>query len=231
MKDGAVLANAGHFDVEIDLDALRRWPRRGVRAVRPLVEQYVLGRPAAEPARRAAGSSTSPPREGHPAAVMDVSFATQALARRGARARARGELGAAACTRCPAAIDREVARLKLASLGVAIDELTPEQARTGVLGARPHEEASRRMADGLQARASRRCAATGAAEAAIATFRDYYERLRAGETGLIPESEIEPVERPARRRRAARPGEAERATSSTAPWSSSSTAAWARAWA
>ena len=79
MKDGALLANAGHFDVELDLEELRALATGGVREVRPLVEQYQL-----EDGRRlnllahgrvvnlAAG-------EGHPAAVMDVSFALQAL--------------------------------------------------------------------------------------------------------------------------------------------------------
>ena len=126
MKDGALLANAGHFDVEVDLEALRALAD-GVRQVRPLVEQYVLadGRRLnllahGRVVNLAAG-------EGHPAAVMDVSFALQALCveelvRRG------GEM-AAAVTPVPSWIDREVARLKLAALGVAFDEPTEEQAR------------------------------------------------------------------------------------------------------
>ena len=62
MKDGAVLANAGHFDVEIDARrSARGWPAGGVREVLPLVEEYDLGERRAEPARRAAASSTSPP--------------------------------------------------------------------------------------------------------------------------------------------------------------------------
>src|SRR5215216_7499397 len=78
MKDGAVLANAGHFDVEIDLEALRA-EAESVREVRPLVEQYVLG------GRRlnllAGGRVVNlAAAEGHPAAVMDISFALQALA-------------------------------------------------------------------------------------------------------------------------------------------------------
>ena len=79
MKDGALLANAGHFDVELDLDELRALATGGVRAVRPLIEQYVLadGRRLnlvahGRVVNLAAG-------EGHPAAVMDVSFALQAL--------------------------------------------------------------------------------------------------------------------------------------------------------
>ena len=123
MKDGSVLANAGHFDVEIDLVALRDLAGDG-RSVLPLVEQYVVdGRrlnllASGRVVNLAAG-------QGHPAAVMDMSFAGQALV-------------AEHLVRCgadlahevhpmPDALDREVARLKLASLGVAIDVLTPDQ--------------------------------------------------------------------------------------------------------
>ena len=79
MKDGALLANAGHFDVEIDLDELRSLATGGVQTVRPLVEQYRLG-----DGRRlnllAHGRVVNlAAAEGHPAAVMDVSFALQAL--------------------------------------------------------------------------------------------------------------------------------------------------------
>ncbi len=124
MKDGAVLANAGHFDVEIDLGALRAVGGDGV-AVRPLVSQHTLpdGRrlnllTAGRVVNLAAG-------EGHPASVMDLSFALQALsvehlARHGA------QLGAGVHP-VPDDIDREVARLKLASLGIELDALTAEQ--------------------------------------------------------------------------------------------------------
>jgi adenosylhomocysteinase len=125
MKDGALLANAGHFDVELDLEELRAVATGGVRAVRPLVEEYVLG-----DGRRlnliAHGRVVNlAAAEGHPAAVMDVSFALQALSVEDLIRRA-GELapGVHAVT---AAIDREVGRLKLAALGVQIDEPTPEQ--------------------------------------------------------------------------------------------------------
>jgi adenosylhomocysteinase len=124
MKDGAVLANAGHFDVEIDLAALRE-VSAGAREVLPLVEQYDLG-----DGRRlnllAKGRVVNlAAAEGHPAEVMDVSFALQALcveylAREGAGL----PPGVQAV---PDAIDREVARLKLASLGVEIDTLTSDQ--------------------------------------------------------------------------------------------------------
>ena len=124
MKDGAVLANAGHFDVEINLADLAAAASRR-REVLPLVEQYEL------PGRRlnllARGRVLNlAAAEGHPAAVMDMSFAIHALAveelvRRG------GELRPGVHP-VPDGIDREVARLKLASLGVQIDELTPAQA-------------------------------------------------------------------------------------------------------
>ena len=124
MKDGAVLANAGHFDVEIDVAALRE-NAASAREVRPLVHQFVIGGrrlnllAGGRVVNLAAG-------EGHPAAVMDMSFANQVLAvehlvRHGAA------LGPGVHP-VPDAVDREVARLKLASLGVEIDALTPEQA-------------------------------------------------------------------------------------------------------
>jgi adenosylhomocysteinase len=125
MKDGAVLANAGHFDVEIDIRGLAAVAEER-REVRPLVEQYVLG------GRRlnllAQGRVVNlAAAEGHPAAVMDVSFALQALAAEHL-VRSGGELERRVHP-VPPALEREVARLKLASLGIEIDELTPEQAQ------------------------------------------------------------------------------------------------------
>jgi adenosylhomocysteinase len=125
MKDGAVLANAGHFDVEIDVAGLAA-EADAAREVRPLVEQYTLG------GRRlnllAGGRVVNlAAAEGHPAAVMDISFALQALtaedlARRG------GDLEPGVHA-VPEEVDREVATLKLASLGVQIDTLSEEQER------------------------------------------------------------------------------------------------------
>jgi adenosylhomocysteinase len=125
MKDGAVLANAGHFDVEIDVVALREAASE-IREVRPRVDQYVVD------GRRlnllAAGRVVNlAAAEGHPAAVMDISFALQALAAEELVRRA-GELSPGVHP-VPEGIDREVAALKLASLGVRIDELSEEQAR------------------------------------------------------------------------------------------------------
>jgi adenosylhomocysteinase len=125
MRDGAVLANAGHFDVEIDLPALRELAGGDVREVLPLVEQYVLGDgrrlnllAQGRVVNLAAG-------EGHPAAVMDMSFANLALAVEHL-ARHGDELEHRVLD-VPIAIDEEIARLKLESLGVEIDELTPDQ--------------------------------------------------------------------------------------------------------
>jgi adenosylhomocysteinase len=126
MKDGAVLANSGHFDVEIDLAALREVGGTG-RRVRPLVEQHTLadGRrlnllASGRVVNLAAG-------EGHPASVMDLSFALQALSVEHLAA-GEGTLPPGVQP-VPDDIDREVARLKLASLGVRLDELTAEQRR------------------------------------------------------------------------------------------------------
>lgn len=124
MKDNAVLANAGHFDVEIDLADLRDLATGGIQPVLPLVDQYDLGDrrlnllASGRVVNLAAG-------EGHPAAVMDVSFALQALAAEHL-ALHRDDLVAGVLD-VPRAIDDEVARLKLAALGVHIDTLTPEQ--------------------------------------------------------------------------------------------------------
>jgi adenosylhomocysteinase len=124
MKDGAVLANAGHFDIEIDLDALRGVADGAPREVLPMVEQYAVGErklnllASGRVVNLAAG-------QGHPAAVMDMSFANQALAVEHL-VRHPGELRAGVHP-VPEAVDRQVARLKLESLGVEIDELTSEQ--------------------------------------------------------------------------------------------------------
>ena len=124
MRDGAVLANAGHFDVEIDLDALRELAGGRVRPVLPLVDQYDLGDrrlnllTSGRVVNLAAG-------QGHPAAVMDMSFANLALAVEHLALSA-GRLEKRVID-VPQELDEEIARLKLRSLGVQIDELTPEQ--------------------------------------------------------------------------------------------------------
>ena len=123
MKDGAILANAGHFDVEIDLAELRAAAAGGVREVLPLVDSFDLG-----DGRRlnllARGRVVNlAAAQGHPAEVMDLSFALQALA---AEHLVRHDLEPGVHP-VPPEIDDDVAQLKLAALGVEIDELTAEQ--------------------------------------------------------------------------------------------------------
>ena len=124
MKDGAVLANAGHFDVELDLAELADLAV-AVREVRPLIEQYELadGRRLNLLARGRVVNLAAG--EGHPAAVMDVSFALQALCVEDL-VRRRAEL-TPGVHQVPESIDQAVATLKLAALGVTIDEPTDEQ--------------------------------------------------------------------------------------------------------
>ncbi len=125
MKDGAVLANAGHFDVEIDLGALERLGGARRRTVRPLVEEYRLedGRRLNLLARGRVVNLAAA--EGHPAAVMDVSFALQALSIEELLAR-RGTLEPGVHP-VDDRVDREVGRLKLDALGVRIDAPTEAQ--------------------------------------------------------------------------------------------------------
>jgi adenosylhomocysteinase len=126
MKDGALLANAGHFDVELDLDDLRSLSSGEPRQVRPLVEQYELrdGRRLNLLARGRVVNLAAA--EGHPAAVMDVSFALQALSVE--ELVRHHDKFAPGVHSVPDEIDREVGRLKLQALGVEIDQPTPEQA-------------------------------------------------------------------------------------------------------
>jgi adenosylhomocysteinase len=124
MKDGCVLANAGHFNVEIEIPALEALAAAKSRP-RDNVEEYALhdGRRLRLLAEGRLVNLAAA--EGHPSAVMDMSFANQALcAEYFARGRERLAVG---MHDVPQEIDREVARLKLAALGVAIDTLTPEQ--------------------------------------------------------------------------------------------------------
>jgi adenosylhomocysteinase len=121
MKDGAVLANAGQFDTEISVSDLRA-RASSAREILPLVERFEFGDRALHllAGGRVVNLAAA---EGHPAAVMDVSFALQALA---AEALASGSWSAGV-HQVPDEIEREVATLKLAALDVAIDSLTPEQ--------------------------------------------------------------------------------------------------------
>jgi adenosylhomocysteinase len=123
MKDGAILANAGHFDIEIDLGSLRSMASDR-RPVRPEVEEFTLGerRIYVLSEGRLVNLAAA---EGHPASVMDMSFANQALSCEWI------VQNAASLEKkvypVPEAIDQEVARLKLETMGIRIDELTGEQ--------------------------------------------------------------------------------------------------------
>ena len=124
MKDGAILANSGHFNVEIDLEALGALSRSR-RTVRPFVEEYVLPGDRRIYVLGEGRLINLAAAEGHPAAVMDMSFANQALAVehlvKQSKTLEKRVYGV------PREIDREIARLKLASMDIQVDELTPDQ--------------------------------------------------------------------------------------------------------
>jgi adenosylhomocysteinase len=124
MKDGAVLCNAGHFNVELELDELAKMAT-GQRNVRPFVDEFTMpsGRRIYVLAEGRLINLASA--EGHPAAVMDMSFANQALAAE--YVVKHGKTLEKKVYVVPRDIDLEIARLKLASMGVAIDELSAEQ--------------------------------------------------------------------------------------------------------
>lgn len=124
MKDGAIVCNSGHFNVEINLEALAAMASGEARLVRPFVEAYQLGerRIYVLGEGRLINLAAA---EGHPASVMDMSFANQALAAEYMLA-CRGDLAAQVYT-LPADVDMEIARLKLAAMGVHIDQLTDQQ--------------------------------------------------------------------------------------------------------
>jgi adenosylhomocysteinase len=124
MKDGAILANSGHFNVEIDLDTLAGMAGAR-RTVRPFVEEFTLGSGRRLYVLGEGRLINLAAAEGHPAAVMDMSFANQALSAEHL-VRERGRLDRRVY-RVPPEIDRAVARLKLESMGVQIDQLTPAQ--------------------------------------------------------------------------------------------------------
>ncbi len=125
MKDGAIVANSGHFDVEIDIADLKKIAKKS-RVTREFVKEFHL------PNHRrifllADGRLVNlAAAEGHPAMVMDMSFANQALSAEWV-AKNHGDL-AKKVYRVPADIDKEISRIKLKTLGVCIDRLTPAQA-------------------------------------------------------------------------------------------------------
>jgi adenosylhomocysteinase len=127
MKDGALLANSGHFDIEIDIKALRAMSKKVVRHVRPSVDGFVMKDGRTLYLLGEGRLVNLAAAEGHPPAVMDMSFATQALmtewaVRNGSRSRLEVKVHDV-----PKAIEDRVATLKLASMRIKIDRLTAEQ--------------------------------------------------------------------------------------------------------
>ena len=127
MKDGAIVANSGHFNVEINIPSLRKMSIGDPNLVRPFVDQYstkdgrkinILGE------GRLINLASA---EGHPASVMDMSFANQALAAE-YMAKNADKLEKRVYS-VPADIDAEIARLKLQAMGIKIDDLTAEQVK------------------------------------------------------------------------------------------------------
>mgnify|MGYP000890521285 CR=1 FL=1 len=125
MKDGAIVANSGHFNVEIDIPGLKKLAKASRAGVRNFVDEYTL--PSGNRIRLLADGRliNLAAAEGHPASVMDMSFATQALATEWAIKNA-SQLKVQVLD-VPAQIEDWVARLKLASMNIQIDELTEEQ--------------------------------------------------------------------------------------------------------
>jgi adenosylhomocysteinase len=125
MKDGAIIANSGHFNVELNIPTLEKMAVGPPRRVRPSVDEYTL------PDERriyllAEGRLVNlAAAEGHPSAVMDMSFANQALCA-AYMVRHADELERTVYP-VPEEIDKEIARLKLQAMGIEIDVLTPEQ--------------------------------------------------------------------------------------------------------
>jgi adenosylhomocysteinase len=124
MKDGAIVCNSGHFNVEIDIPALAKMAK-SVRTVRPFVEEYMMRDGRAIHVLAEGRLVNLAAAEGHPSNVMDMSFANQALSAE--YLVRRKESLERRVYAVPEPIDREIARLKLRATGVRIDLLTPEQ--------------------------------------------------------------------------------------------------------
>jgi adenosylhomocysteinase len=127
MKDGAIVANSGHFNVEINIPSLANLSKDDPKLVRPFVEQYETkdGRKINLLAEGRLINLASA--EGHPASVMDMSFANQALAAefmvKNSKTLEKRVYSV------PPEVDAEIARIKLAAMGIKIDDLTPEQSK------------------------------------------------------------------------------------------------------
>ncbi len=125
MKNGAIVCNSGHFDIEIDLKGISKLARKVIKNVRNCVDEYVLGSKQSIFVLAEGRLVNLGAAEGHPACVMDMSFAAQALASEWC-VKNRGKLAAQVHVP-PKAIDETVAKLKLKSMGINIDKLTPDQ--------------------------------------------------------------------------------------------------------
>lgn len=125
MKDGAILANSGHFNVEINIPALEEMAK-AKRRLRPYVDEYTLPDDRRIFLLAEGRLINLAAAEGHPASVMDMSFANQALC---AEYMVKGRKAKPGVYPVPKDIDREVGRLKLASMGITIDTLTEEQSK------------------------------------------------------------------------------------------------------
>jgi len=126
VKDGAILANSGHFDVEIDMAGLKK-ASKSIRTLRNSLEEYTLKNGKKIYILGEGRLVNLAAAEGHPAEVMDMSFANQALAVKYFLEN-RGKLENKVHV-LPKKLDQEVASLKLQAMGISIDKLTPEQSR------------------------------------------------------------------------------------------------------
>jgi adenosylhomocysteinase len=125
MKDGVLLANSGHFDIEVNKVALRALSVAEPQRVRPFVDQYTLKDGRKLNLLGEGRLINLAAAEGHPASVMDMSFAGQAMAAKYLLDN-KGKLANQVYT-IPEEVDQEIARIKLASMGIGIDTLTDEQ--------------------------------------------------------------------------------------------------------
>ncbi|MEH2181705.1 adenosylhomocysteinase [Nostoc sp.] len=124
MKDGAIVCNSGHFDLELDLKYLAAQAKE-IKEVRPFTEEYKLKSGKSIVVLGQGRLINLAAAEGHPSAVMDMSFANQALACE-FLVRNKGKLQPGLHS-IPVEVDQEIARLKLQAIGITIDSLTPEQ--------------------------------------------------------------------------------------------------------
>ncbi len=125
IKDGAIIANSGHFNDEINIPALEQLATGGHRPIKDFIEEYTLGDGRTVYLLADGRLVNLSAAEGHPASVMDMSFANQALGAEYMLKLAK-ELQPKVYT-IPTDIDKEIARLKLKAMGISIDTLTPEQ--------------------------------------------------------------------------------------------------------